>query len=84
MSDSDEERQATERRVRVHLREVFVEAYEIVGTFFYPKNAWGGQTHEHLAFRALHERFPTLSGEEVLVIVLAAKQVFGSGRKPMP
>jgi hypothetical protein len=84
MSDSDEERQATERRVRVHLREVFVEAYEIVGPFFDPKNAWGGQTHEHLAFRALHERFPTLSGEEVLVIVLAAKQVFGSGRKPMP
>jgi len=39
--------------------------------------------HEHLAFRALHERFPKLSAEEVLVIVTAAKRVFGAGGKPV-
>ena len=84
MSESDEKKAFEERRVNLRLREVFVEAYDVVEPFFDPKNAWGGQTHEHLAFRALHERFPTLSGEEVLVIVIAAKRVFGSGGKPKP
>jgi hypothetical protein len=84
MSESDQDEPSAERRVNLRLRAVFVEAYSIVEPFFDPKNAWGGQTHEHLAFRALHERFPTLSGEEVLVIVLAAKRVFGSGGKPAP
>ncbi len=82
MSESNEDKPSGDRRGNLRLRELFVEAYEIVEPFFDPKNAWGGQTHEHLAFRALHERFPTLSGEEVLVIVLAAKRVFGSGGKP--
>jgi hypothetical protein len=84
MSDADEDQPATERRVNIQVREVFIEAYDIVEPFFDPKNAWGGQTHEHLAFRALHERFPKLSGDEVLVIVQAAKRVFGSGGKPKP
>jgi len=84
MNDSDENQSARERRVNLHLREVFVEAYDVVEPFFDPKNTWGGQAHEHLAFRALHERFPHLSGDEVLVIVLAAKRVFGSGSKPKP
>lgn len=73
-----------ERRTSPQLRTIFIEAYDIVEPFFDPQNAWGGHTHEHLAFRALHERFPNLSGEEVLIIVTAAKRVFGSGRKPLP
>ena len=56
----------------------------MVEPFFDPTNTWGGHTHEHLAFRALHERFPDLSAEEVLIIVIAAKRVFGSGGKPPP
>ena len=75
---------AGEQRTQVHIRKIFVEAYDIIEPFFDPRNAWGGQTHEHLAFRALHERFPHLTGEEVLIIVLAAKRVFGSGGKPVP
>ena len=81
MADSDHDDSHSDRRTNLRVRELFVEAYDIVEPFFDPKNAWGGQTHEHLAFRALHERFPTLSGEEVLVIVLAAKRVFGAGGK---
>jgi hypothetical protein len=73
-----------ERRVNLKLREIFVEAYDVVEPFFDPANTWGGQPHEHLAFRALHERFPQLSADEVLVIVTAAKRVFGSGGKPVP
>lgn len=73
-----------ERRVNLKLREIFVEAYDVVEPFFDPANTWGGQPHEHLAFRALHERFPQLTADEVLVIVTAAKRVFGSGGKPVP
>jgi len=73
-----------DRRTNPRLRQVFVEAYDVVEPFFNPDNAWGGHTHEHLAFRALHERFPDLSGEEVFIIVMAAKRVFGSGGRPAP
>lgn len=73
-----------ERRVNSKLRERFVEIYDILEPFFDPANSWAGHTHEHLAFRALHERFPDLSGDEVLVIVIAAKRVFGAGGKPAP
>lgn len=81
MSETDQPRDG-ERRTNRRLREIFVEAYDVVEPFFDPANAWGGHTHEHLAFRALHERFPDLSGDEVFIIVAAAKQVFGAGRKP--
>lgn len=73
-----------ERRTNPRLRGMFVEVYDILEPFFDPANAWAGHIHEHLAFRALHERFPDLSGEEVLIIVTAAKRVFGAGGKPAP
>jgi hypothetical protein len=73
-----------ERRVNQRLRERFVEIYDILEPFFDPANSWAGHTHEHLAFRALHERFPDLSGEEVMVIVIAAKRVFATDGKPAP
>lgn len=73
-----------ERRTNPRLRGMFVEIYDILEPFFDPANAWAGHLHEHLAFRALHERFPDLTGEEVLIIVTAAKRVFGSGGKPAP
>lgn len=82
MSERSGDKSGAERRVNLRLREIFVEAYDVVEPFFDPGNTWGGQTHEHLAFRALHERFPDLTAEEVLVIVVAAKRVFGSGGKP--
>lgn len=75
---------SAERRANVQLREMFVQAYDILQPFFDPANAWGGQTHEHLAYRALHESFPQLSGEEVFVIVSAAKRVFSQGGRPAP
>ena len=73
-----------ERRTNLRVRERFVEVYDILEPFFDPANSWAGHMHEHLAFRALHERFPDLTGEEVLIIVTAAKRVFGSGGKPVP
>ncbi|WP_145771046.1 hypothetical protein [Denitratisoma oestradiolicum] len=73
---------ATERRRDSQLRGIFVEAYDVLEPFFDPANNWAGHSHEHLAFRALHERFPSLSQEQVFVIVTAAKRVFSSGGAP--
>ncbi len=73
-----------ERRKSPELRTVFVEAYDVIRPFFDESNSWAGRTHEHLAYRALHERFPDLSGEQVFIIIAAAKRVFGSGGRPAP
>ncbi|MCF8150787.1 MAG: hypothetical protein K9K30_05710 [Burkholderiaceae bacterium] len=72
-----------ERRASPQLRSIFIEAYEVLQPFFDPANSWAGQTHEHLAYRALHERFPVLSVEEVHVLVIAAKRVFSTGTRPV-
>ncbi|HTY99349.1 MAG TPA: hypothetical protein VMB75_05920 [Rhodocyclaceae bacterium] len=71
-----------ERRVNVRIRQIFVEAYDVVEPFFDPANQWGGRTHEHLAYRALHERFPDMTANEVFIIVTAAKRVFAAGGRP--
>lgn len=76
--------QQDERRAQPEIRSLFVEAYDLLEPFFDPANEWAGHSHEHLAFRALHENFPELSPSQVLVIVEAAKRVFASGRSPTP
>lgn len=68
-----------ERRRDLELREIFDEAYDVLEPFFSPDNRWNGHTHEHLAFRALHERFPRLTAAQVLTLVTAAKRVFAGG-----
>ena len=71
-----------DRRTNPQLRSIFVEAYDVLRPFFDPANSWAGQTHEHLAYRALHEQFPSLSTQEVFVLVDAARRVFSAGGKP--
>ncbi len=73
-----------ERRADRELRASFVEAYEIIRPFFNKANSWGGSSLEHLAYRALHERFPALTGAQVFVFVSAGKRVFESGGNPAP
>jgi hypothetical protein len=72
-----------ERRRDPEIRELFVEAYDLLEPFFDPANNWAGHGHEHLAYRALHERFPELSADQVFIIVDAARRVFTSGAKPV-
>ncbi len=79
MTDSDS---GEERRSNLHLRKVFVDAYDVLKPFFDPANDWGGQTHEHLAYRALHEQFPGLTAQEVFTLVAAAKRVFHDSGVP--
>lgn len=72
-----------DRRANPQLRNIFVDAYEVLQPFFDPANSWGGQSHEHLAYRALHEQFPSLSNQEVFTLVAAARRVFSVGGKPV-
>ncbi|CAG1001269.1 hypothetical protein RHDC4_03202 [Rhodocyclaceae bacterium] len=74
----------TEKRRDVEVRQLFVEAYDILEPFFDPANQWAGHGHEHLAYRALHEHFPKLSGDQIFIIVDAARRVFAAGGKPAP
>lgn len=84
MADEYTPNPVVERRNDSQLRGIFVEAYDVLEPFFDPANNWAGHSHEHLAFRALHERFPSLSQEQVFVIVTAAKRVFSAGGAPVP
>ena len=85
MSDANEAgKPVQERRRDEEIREMFIAAYDILEPFFDPNNQWAGRSHEHLAYRALHERFPELSGDQVFIIVDAARRVFSSGIKPVP
>jgi hypothetical protein len=74
---------AEDRRSNPQLRKIFVEAYEVLLPFFDPANNWGGQSHEHLAYRRLQEQFPSLSHQEVFTLVAAAKRVFSTTGKPV-
>lgn len=73
-----------ERRQNPEVRTIFVEAYELLEPFFDPQNRWAGHTHEHLAFRALHERFPLISAQQAQILVEAARRVFAGGGAPGP
>jgi hypothetical protein len=72
-----------DRRANPQLRTIFIDAYEVLQPFFDPANSWGGQTHEHLAYRALHEQFPNLSAQDVFTLVSAARRVFNTTGKPV-
>ena len=72
-----------ERRRDVEIRELFIEAYDVLEPFFNPDNQWAGHSHEHLAYRALKEHFPKLSADQVFIIVDAARRVFAAGGKPV-
>ena len=75
---------SSERRGNSRLREIFVAAYDVMQPFFDQNNSWAGQTHEHLAYRALHERFPDLTTQDVFTLVAAAKRVFSTSGQPVP
>ncbi|MCC4116463.1 hypothetical protein LLG90_13965 [Aromatoleum toluclasticum] len=72
-----------ERRSHQHVREIFVEACELITPFFARENRWGNSTLDHLAYRVLRDHYPELSFEEVHVLVVAAHRVHSSrGSRP--
>ncbi|NMG29797.1 hypothetical protein, partial [Aromatoleum evansii] len=74
-----------ERRSHHRVREIFIEACELIMPFFARENRWGNSTLDHLAYRVLRDHYPELSFEEVHVLVVAAHRVHtGRGRSPRP
>lgn len=71
-----------DRRVDLRLREIFVEAYDVLEPFFESAPARAEDSCEQQAFDALQKRFPHLSRVEVFIMVTAARRVFGAGGKP--
>jgi len=56
----------------------FPPPYEAVRPFFDPKTQWGHSGAQcHLAYRTLQDHFPTLSAQEVFLIVITAQRLFG-------
>jgi hypothetical protein len=73
-----------ERRTATPMRTIFVEAFAVIEPFFSADGRWLSSAHEHLAYRALQERFPELPGEQIFVVVAAAGRLLASGRTPTP
>ncbi len=71
-----------DRRVSLRLREIFVEAYDVLEPFFESAPARAEDSREQQACHALQKRFSHLSREEVFIMVTAARRVFGAGGKP--
>lgn len=70
----------SERRSHTDIRAVFAEAYETIAPFFDPQGQWAGRNHEHLAFHALKERFPSLTAQDALIVVATARRIHASAR----
>ena len=57
---------------------IFEEVFLLVEPCFEPNNCWGGQALEHLAFRALREQYPDLSGDELVLLLTAVRRVYAT------
>ncbi len=86
MSDTDKAGEVaasgTDRRVNVKLRSIFEQAYELIHPFFDPRNSWGGQPLDLMAFRALRELYPQLGSDEAEEVVAAAHHVYLTRHAP--
>lgn len=71
-----------ERRSHQRVREIFIEACELIMPFFARENRWGNSTLDHLAYRVLRDHYPELSFEEVHVLVVAAHRVHTARGRP--
>ncbi|MGQ0710849.1 MAG: hypothetical protein ACT4NV_14020 [Rhodoferax sp.] len=71
-----------ERRVNPELRARFEAVFVFLQPYFASQESWGGMSHEHLAYRALKERFPELSAQECFIAITAAKRLHDSSQRP--
>ena len=72
----------SDRRVNRELRARFVLIYAVVKPFFLTSNQWGGQSHEHFAYRAVKEQFPDLSAQDCYIAVATARRMAATGEVP--
>lgn len=75
---------ADERRTQPELRSIFPAAFEALRPFFESANRWEGQSHDHLAYQTLKEHFPTLSAQDVFIVVTTTRRLYATGKVPTP
>lgn len=73
-----------ERRTQPELRSIFPAAFEALRPFFESANRWEGQSHDHLAYQTLKEHFPTLSAQDVFIVVTTTRRLYATGKVPIP
>lgn len=73
-----------ERRSGQLVRQHFEEGCNLVAPFFDPARQWGKVSLEHLALRALRERFRDLNSAELMVMLSGIRSLHTSRRKPTP
>lgn len=71
-----------ERRANSRLRAIFPAACEALRPFFDPATQWGGQSHDHLAYRSLKELFPELSSQDMFIVVATSRRLYAGGKFP--
>jgi len=81
---SDTTGHEAERRTQLQLRSLFPAAFEALRPFFDAANRWEGQSHDHLAYQTLKEHFPTLSAQDVFIVVTTTRRLYASGKLPAP
>lgn len=71
-----------ERRTNTPLRAIFPAAFDALRPFFESANRWEGQSHDHLAYQTLKEHFPTLSAQDVFIVVTTTRRLYATGKVP--
>jgi len=72
------------RPTQLPLRSLFPAAFEALRPFFDAANRWEGQSHDHLAYQTLKEHFPTLTAQDVFIVVSTTRRLYASGKLPAP
>lgn len=64
-----------ERRAHPRLRAIYHDANALIDHFFRHRHEWAGSSINYVAQRVIHEHYPTLSAEDVLLLVSAIERV---------
>ncbi len=73
-----------ERRSGQVVREHFEEGCALLAPFFDPARQWSKLPLDHLALRALRERFRDLTSTELIVMMSGIRNLHASRRTPTP
>lgn len=70
-----------ERRVNLHLREIFDGACAVTAPFFDPAQEWGGMSLTMYARQALRERYPDLTQQDIAILFSAVQRYHRESRR---
>lgn len=82
MADTSGSGNLEKRNQYPHLREFFEDAYRLVLPFIDPSQGWGGLPMTRHAYPALKEAYPSLTTQDVAILVPALERVFRERNRP--